>query len=355
MNATTFGVDTAKNVFQVHGVDASTGEITRKKLPRAKFTAFFAGLQPARVAMEACGGAHHWARSLSALGHQVELLPPKQVRGFISANKDDAADARGVWLAAHHSDIRRVPVKTCQQQAVLSLHRMRSHWISVRTATLNAMRGLLYEFGVVLPKGKQVGLKHLAEHRPEIDDSLPALMVRLLNHQLLALQDIERHVRAMDDEIAAVQKGDPAAQRLRQAPGIGVLGATALAAMLGDGSGWRNGREFACCLGLAPRHTGTGGKVRMAGISKRGDPYVRTLLINGARVIATVKHPAPWITQMLARRPFNVVIVAVAHKLARTAWAIVAHGRDYDANWQSKPPATSATPALPVLPAAMSA
>jgi transposase len=331
-------VDLAKNVFQVHWVDAGSGEIGRKKLSRAKFSEFFARRVPARVVMEACGGAHHWARSLQALGHHVELLPAHQVRGFVAGNKDDAADARGIWLAAQQMDIRRVPPKSAQQQAVLSLHRMRSHWVSIRTASINAMRSLLAEFGVVLPRGKRAGLKYLGEHRAEIEAQLPELMVRLLADQLLALQDIQRHVQTMENELEAMQQADAAALRLRQTPGLGVLGATALAATLGNGSGWRNAREFAACTGLVPRHSGTGGKVRIASISKRGDSYLRTLLINGARSLVRRKHPEPWVAQLLQRRPFNVVVVAVAHKLARTAWAIVAHQREYDAQWKSKPP-----------------
>ena len=339
MNATaTYAVDTAKNVMQVHWVVPGTGEIKRKKLSRAKFSDFFAQLQPARVVMEACGGAHHWGRSLSALGHQVELLPARQVRAFVCGNKDDAADARAIWLAAQQSDIRRVPVKTCEQQAVLSLHRMRTHWISVRTATINALRSLLYEFGVVLPVGKQIALKALAAQRADIDGNLPASMVRLMDAQLLALKEVEHNVKVFEQEIALVQKSQDTAKRLRQVPGLGVLGATALAAVLGDGTGWRNGREFACCLGLTPRHTGTGGKVRMGGLSKRGDPYVRTLLASGARAVLISPHPPQWASQLLARRPFNVVVMALAHKLARTAWALVAHGRSYDKQWQSSPP-----------------
>lgn len=338
MNATTYGMDIAKNVFQIHWVDGDTGEIRRKKLSRAKVTEFFAPRGPGRIAIEACGSAHHWARVLTALGHQVELLPAQQVRPFVSGNKDDAADARAIWRAAQQSDIRRVPVKSGEQQAVLSLHRMRAHWVSVRTATVNALRGLLYEFGVILPKGRETGLKQLAEQRAEINDKLPAVMVRLVDDQLRALDDVEQHVQAMEDEIALLLKNLQSAQRLQQTPGIGVLSATALAATLGDGTGWRNGREFACCLGLAPSHRGTGGKVRMGGISKRGNPYLRTLLVNGARSLATREHPAPWIVQLLAKRPFNVVVVAVAHKIARVAWAIVAHGRQYDASWHSTPP-----------------
>ena len=344
MNATTYGVDIAKNVFQIHWVDPTTGEIGRRKLSRAKFIEFFAQRQCARIVMEACGGAHHWGRALGAMGHQVELLPAHQVHDFVHGNKDDAADARGVWRAGHDSEIRRVPIKSVEQQGVLSLHRMRSHWVSVRTATINALRGLLYEFGVVLPKGKQAGLKALGAQRVDIDARLPAMMVRLVDEQLLGLHDIERHVTAMDREIAVVQKTNTTAQRLRKAPGIGVLGATGLSAALGDGSGWRSGREFACCLGLVPGHTGTGGKVHIAGMSKRGDPYLRNLLIAGARAVVSGAKAAPWIAQLLERRPFNVVVVAVAHKLARTAWALVAHGREYDASWKSKPPARAAQP-----------
>lgn len=337
MNATTIAVDIAKSVMQLHWVDP-TGEIKRKKLTRAKFLEFFAQRLPARVVMEACGGAHHWARTLAALGHHVELLPAHQIRAFVRGNKDDAADARAIWLAAHQSDIRRVPVKSCEQQAVLALHRMRSHWITVRTATVNALRGLLYEFGVVLPKGKESGLKTLRDERARIDAELPASMTRLADEQLSALQEIDKHVQFFDAQIAELQKSQPTAKQLRKVPGFGVLGATAFAAVLGDGRAWRNGREFSCCIGLAPRHYGTGGKVRMGGMSKHGDSYLRTLAICGARSVLSSPNPPAWATQLLARRPFNVVTVALANKMARTAWALVAHGRTYDGQWQSTPP-----------------
>jgi transposase len=341
MNATTFAVDTAKSVMQLHWVEADSGEIKHKKLTRLKFSEFFAQRLPARVVMEACGGAHHWARTLAALGHQVELLPARQVRAFVRGNKDDAADARAIWLAAQQSDIRRVPVKSCEQQAVLALHRTRAHWICVRTATVNALRGLLYEFGVVLPGGKQAGLKALQDNRASVDARLPASMVRLVDEQLRALHEIEKNVKVFDNEIAQVQKADEHAKTLREIPGVGVLGATALAAVLGDGSGWRNGREFSCCVGLPPRHRGTGGKVRMGGLSKRGDPYLRTLLVNGARSVVTGPRPPAWVAQLLLRRPINVVVVALANKLARTAWVLIKHGRSYNAQWQSAPPATA--------------
>ena len=342
MNATTYGVDTAKNVMQVHWVDAQTGQIGRKKLSRAKFSEFFAQIKPSRAAMEACGGSHHWARTLGALGHQVELLPAGQVRAFVRGNKDDAADARAIWLAAQQSDIRRVPIKSCEQQAVLSLHRMRSHWVCVRTATINALRGLLYEFGVVLPQGKNAGLKALTGRRAELEAQLPPTMVRLVQAQLGTLGDVQRHVQTLDDEIAEVQRTNETALRLRQVPGIGVLGATALAATLGDGKGWRGPRVFSASLGLPPRHTGTGGKVHLGGLSKRGDPYLRSLLINGARAVVCQANPPPWVAELLLRRHFNVVVVALANKLARTAWALVAHGRAYDGQWVSLAPSPAA-------------
>ena len=338
---TTYAVDTAKSVMQLHWVDGASGEIGRKKLSRAKFIEFFAALQPARVVMEACGGAHHWGRSLGAMGHRVELLPARQVRAFVRGNKDDAADARAIWLASQHGDIRRVPVKSSQQQAVLSLHRMRSHWVCVRTATLNMLRGLLYEFGVVLPPGKVLGLKVLAARRAEIDLLLPALMQRALDQQLAGLRQLEQEVEHLEAELALLQKADPAAKTLRQVPGIGLLGATALAATLGDASGWRNAREFATSLGLTPRHSGTGGKVTMGGINKRGDPYLRTLLVSGARAVANAPSAPEWVRQLMRRRPANVAVVALANKLARTAWALLAHGRRYERAWMSKPAPTA--------------
>ena len=339
MNRTTYGLDIAKNVMQLHWVEIETGEIGRKKLARAKLADHFARLQPVRVVMEACGSAHHWARVLGALGHQVELLPARQVRPFVRSNKDDAADARAIWVAAQQSDIRRVPQKTVEQQAVMALHRTRTHWVSVRTATVNALRGTLYEFGVILPGGKKAGLKALGVHRAEVDAKVPATVQRLIDGQLATLKDIERRIDELEAEIAAQQKQLPTARTLRKVPGIGLLGASALAATLGDGRGWRSGREFSASLGIVPAHSGTGGKARVGHLSKRGDPYLRTLLIHGARsVITHAKDQPKWLEQLLARRPLNVVAVALANKMARTAWALVAHGRDYQREWKSTPP-----------------
>lgn len=341
MDRTTYGLDIAKNVMQLHWVDAETGEIGRKKLARARLGAYFAQLKPVRIVMEACGSAHHWARVLGA-----ELLPAAQVRPFVRSNKDDAADARAIWLAAQHGDIRRVPQKSVQQQAVLALHRTRSHWISVRTATVNSLRGLLYEFGVVLRGGRKAGLKALAAQRAAIDEQIPTLMRSLVDGQLQTLGHIGERIDALECEIAALQEQLEGARKLDQVPGIGVLGATALAATLGDAKAWRSGREFSASLGLVPAHAGTGGKVRIGRLSKRGDPYLRTLLIHGARsVIEHAKDKPKWLEQLLARRPLNVAVVALANKMARMAWAIVAHGRAYQRDWQSAKPGSGAAQA----------
>lgn len=339
MDRTTYGLDLAKSVMQLHWVDSQTGQINRKKVPRAKLAEYFAPLQPVRVAMEACGSAHHWARVLGDLGHQVELLPAQHVKPFVRSNKDDAADARAIWVAAQQEDLRRVPIKSREQQAVLAVHRTRSHWVTVRTATVNALRGLLYEFGVVLRGGRNAGLKALAQQRAEIDAQLPATMQSLVDGQLQMLVQVEQRIEALEHQLAALQKQIDSARTLRQVPGIGLLGATALAATLGDGKDWRSGREFSASLGLVPAHSGTGGKTRVGKISKRGDSYLRTLLINGARsVIERTKHQPLWLEKMLARRPVNVVVVALANKMARTAWALIAHGRTYQPQWKSNVP-----------------
>lgn len=341
MDRTTYGLDIAKNVMQLHWVDAQTGEIGRRKLARGRLSAYFAQLQPVRIVMEACGSAHHWARVLGALGHEVELLPAAQVRPFVRSNKDDAADARAIWLAAQQGDIRRVPQKSVEQQAMLALHRTRSHWVSVRTATVNSLRGLLYEFGVVVRGGRKAGLRALVEQRALIEAQIPATMRALVDGQLQMLASIGQRIDQLEREIAALQRQLPAARELDRVPGIGVLGSTALAATLGDGKAWRSGREFSACIGLVPAHAGTGGRVRVGHLSKRGDPYLRTLLIHGARAVIEHASDQPqWLRQLLGRRPMNVAVVALANKMARTAWAIVAHGRAYQRDWQGVKPST---------------
>jgi len=331
VNVTTYAIDIAKSVFQLHWVEPDTGEIHRKKLQRAKVLEFFVRREPGRIVMEACGGAHHWGRELSKLGHQVELLPAHKVKESVSGNKDDARDARAIWITANLRDVRRVVVKTAQQQAELFAHRVRSHWVSLRTATVNQLRSMLYEFGVVAPKGRKKVVEWVAEHRAQVEEQVPPALIRLLDQQLEVLRELDHRIAVDEQVIAQAQQGNETARELRKVPGIGPLGASALAATLGDGKGWKSSREFACCQGLVPGHSGTGGKVRMGKITKRGDPYIRTLLIHGSRNLVRVANPPQWIADMLKRRPFNVVATAVAHKLARIAWSIAAHGGTFDA------------------------
>lgn len=332
MDVTTYGVDVAKAVMQVYWVDASTGEIGQRTLKRSQLPGFFARRPVGRIVMEACGSAHYWARTLGALGHEVRLVHARHVRPYVRGNKNDATDARAIWSAGHAPQMRWVPVKDEQQQAVLALHRVRSHWVKVRTQVVNALRGLLYEFGVVLPGGRQAGLGAIRAHRAQLDARLPAVLHPLIDGQLQMLGQIEQRTEAIEAQLAALESQLDSARRVRAIPGVGPLGATALAALLAeDAKGYRTGREFAACLGLVPKHSGTGGKVVIGKLSKRGDPYVRTLLIHGARsVITHGRHHVGWVQQMLQRRPFNVVVVALANKMARTAWALVAHGRDYE-------------------------
>lgn len=338
MNATTYAVDIAKSVFHVHWVEPETGEIHNRKLSRAKFSAFIAQRQPGRIVMEACGSAHYWGRTFMALGHQVELLPAFEVHKRVIGNKDDCADAAAIWLTAQSATVRRVPVKTVQQQADLTVHRVRSQLVRERTARVNALRGLLYEFGVVMPKGRRLGLRWLADNRAQIEQRLPERMQRLVQLQLDTLRQLDEHIEVLEAEVKEMVSTSELARRLIKVPGLGCLSASAGASLVGDASGWRNARQFACCLGLEPSHVGTGGKVRMGPISKRGDAYLRTLLIHGARNLVRTAAPSQWIARMLERRPFNVVATAVAHKLARIMWAMAAHGREYDPNWLSQAP-----------------
>jgi len=339
----TYGLDIAKNVMQLHWVEPESGEIQRRKLSRAKLADFFAQRQPGVIALEACASAHHWGRTLGALGHQVQLLPARQVRVFVRGNKDDAADARAIWLAAQHGDIRRVPLKSQEQQTIQAIHRTRTHWVSVRTATINALRGLLYEFGAALPKGRHAGLNALIAQAAQLDAKLPEPMAALVHHQLAAIRQLDEYISVFEGQLRQLCRALDTARRLVEVPGIGVIGASALAAKLGDGVGWRNAREFASCLGLTPKHTGTGGKVVMGGLSKRGDPFLRTVLTNGARAVLSTPKAPPWAQSLLLRRPFNVVVVALANKMARMAWAIIAKGRRYEPQWQSVPPAQAAS------------
>jgi len=338
ISRTVVGVDTAKRVFQLHWVDVETGEIVDLKLTRAKLLEHFANRAPCVVAMEACGGTQHWARRLRELGHDPWLLPAKAVRPFVCGNKNDAHDARAIWTAAQMPDVRTVTVKSEEQQAVLALHRMRRQLVKFRTAQINGLRGLLTEYGEVMPQGRAGMRRGMTGALERVSERLPALVIDTLREQWARVARLDEEVGEIERRIGVWHRGNADSRRVAEIPGVGVLTATAVVAAMGDPTAFRSARQFAAWLGLVPRHEGTGGRVRMLGISKRGDRYLRTLLIHGARSALThAKAPPEWAVRLAERRPANVVTVALANKTARTIWALLAHDRAYRADFVSQP------------------
>jgi transposase len=330
MKITTFGLDLAKRVFQLHWVDMETGEICRRQLKRSEVAEFFAKRAPAVVAMEACGSAHYWARKLKALGHEVKLIAAQFVRPFVKSNKTDAADAQAIWEAVQRPGMKFVAVKSEGQQSVLTLHRVRELSVKMRTMQINQLRGLLYEFGVNLPAGRQRGMERIPSELEKLEGVLPAMVIETVRSQLKRIEELDKDIAAIEKKLSAWKKEDAASKKLMEIPGVGLLSATATVATIGDARAFKSGREFAAFLGLVPRQSGTGGRVKLLGISKRGDVYLRTLLIHGARsVITHGKQREPWLDKLLTRRPFNAVCVALANKMARTIWALLAHDRTY--------------------------
>jgi transposase len=337
MEITTVGLDLAKNVFQVHGVNAHGKAKLRKQLRRDQVIAFFANLPPCLIGMEACGSAHHWARKLQALGHTVKLMAPQFVKPYVKSNKNDAADAEAICEAVTRPTMRFVPIKNVEQQAVLALHRVRQGFVKARTAQANQIRGLLGEFGLVVPQG----IAYIAQRVPQlIEDasidlpgSFRVLIQRLLEHLKLLHQQVEE----IETRIKSWHRSNETSRRLEKVPGIGPLTASALAATVGDAKNFDSGRQLAAWLGLVPRQHSSGGKQNLLGMSKRGDAYLRTLLIHGARSViyrATQRaNPEEWAFKVTIRRNKNVAAVALANKTARIAWALLAHEREFRAGY----------------------
>lgn len=334
MKLTTIGIDLAKNVFQVHGADDKGRAVLKKQLKRAQMLPFFANLVPCTVGMEACGGAHYWARKLRDLGHDVRLIAPQYVKPYVKRNKNDAADAEAICEAVSRPHMPTVPIKSAEQQALLGLHRARQGFVKARTAQVNQIRGLLAEYGMVLPQG----IAHVTQRVPALIEeganALPGgfrlLIQRLLDH----LKGLDQQVGELEREIQLWHRENPASQRLAEIPGIGPLTASALVATVGDAKSFKNGRQLAAWLGIVPRQHSTGGKATLLGISKRGDSYLRTLLIHGARAVirVTERKPGanPWLSALVARRNKNVAAVALANKNARMVWALLSQDREYD-------------------------
>ena len=333
MQITTIGLDIAKNVFQVHGIDAAEKVVVRKQVRRGQVMKFFTALSPCLVGIEACATAHHWARELTKLGHEVRLMPAKDVKAYVKRNKNDAADAEAICEAVRRPTMRFVGVKSAEQQGRLMQHRTRDLLLRQRTQLINALRGHMGELGMVAAQGRE-GLKTLLaiiakgadEHLPV--DARASLIV--LAAQLEALQTM---IGAIEKRIVGQHRASEASKRLASIPGIGFLGASAITATVTDPSAFRSGRDFAAWIGLVPRQDSTGGKQKLGPISKQGDRYLRRLLVIGAHsVLRRAKQSPqnyPWLTQLLARRPFKVVAVALANKMARVAWALLARGGTY--------------------------
>lgn len=337
-NKTVVGVDSAKRVFQLHWVEMQTGEIVSEQLKREKFLEHFAKRAPCLIGMEACGGSQHWARKLVALGHEVKLLPAKMVKPFVGGNKNDIADARAIWTAVQQPGIKTVAVKSEAQQAVLALHRMRQQLVKFRTAQINGLRGLLTEYGEVMPLGKTRVARTVPGALQRLAERLPAFLIESLREQLERIDKLDEQVSEIERRLAQWHKQDPGSRRIAEIAGVGLLTATAAVATIGDAKTFKSGREFSAFVGLVPRQSGTGGRVRLLGISKRGDRYLRTLLIHGARsVLKNSKEPSEWTTNLAKRRPYNVTVVALANKMARTIWALLAHERVYQKGYVSQP------------------
>lgn len=340
MKITTVGVDLAKKLFQVHGVDERGAPVLRKQLKRSQVLSFFANLTPCLIGMEACCSAHHWARQLQKLGHTVKLMAPQFVKPYVKTNKNDMADAEAICEAVSRPTMRFVPMKNGEQQAVLALHRARQGFVRARTAQANQIRGLLAEYGMIIPRGIcQIG-KRLPDILEDGENDLPGLFRRLLQRLGEHLKELDRQVSELDAQIQLWHRQHEGSCRLEQIPGIGPITASALVASIGDANSFKNGRQLAAWLGLVPRQHCSGGKTMLLGISKRGDGYLRTLLVHGARAVLRVadrkpNYEASWLAGLLKRRHPNVAAVALANKNARVVWALLRHDRTYDARYRA--------------------
>ena len=333
MKATTIGIDLAKNVFQVHAVNEYGKTVLKKQLKRDQMAKFFANLPATLIGMEACSGAHYWARKLTGMGHDVRLMAPQFVKPYVKTNKNDAADAEAICEAVARPNMRFVPIKNIEQQAVLSLHRVRQGFISARTAQANQIRGLLSEYGIIIPQGISNITKLVPDLLEDASNELPGMFRLLVDRLMDHFKELYRQVAEIDVQIKAWHRQSDLSCKLEKIPGVGPVTATALVATIGDAKNFDNGRQVAAWLGLVPRQHSSGGKSNLLGISKRGDSYLRMLLIHCARaVIFSAKRKGVqegWVHELVKRRNHNIAAVALANKIARTVWALWAHDREF--------------------------
>jgi transposase len=331
--ATTIGLDLAKNVFQVHGIDATGRVVLRRKLRRGEVLDFFAALPPATVGMEACGGAHYWGRELARLGHTVRLMPPAYVKPYVKRGKTDAVDAEAICEAVTRPTMRFVPAKTEAQQAAAVQLRTRELLVRQRTQAVNALRAHLAEYGIIAAQGAAKLVELVGVVRDDQDHRLPTLARGVLRELVRQIEVLEESIERLDRQLVRQTREDETARRLTSIPGIGAITAAALQGLVPDPQGFASARHFAAWLGLTPRLNSSGGKERLGRISKQGNPMLRQLLVLGAT--ACLRHArrdpegATWAGRLLARRPFKVAAVALANKMARVAWALLVKGGTY--------------------------
>ena len=341
MNATTVGVDLAKNVFEIALADERGHIVERQRLNRARFERFFNNRSACRIVMEACGSAHHHARRLSSQGHEVILLPAQYARAYVRRNKTDAADAAALIEAARCPDIRPVPIKSVDQQALQQLHRLRSQWMAARTARLNFLRGTLREFGISIPVGARRAIQAVRDSLANTCSPVPTLLHSSLFELLAEIESLEQRCGHIDRELERLTAHDAVVERLLRIPGVGPLTATALRASVVDVQRFPSARHFASWLGLTSREHSSGERRRLGRISKQGDPYLRTLLIHGARAVLLAARSAQrrgssldrlriWALDVQQRRGHNKAAVALANKIARIVWATWRHGRNFN-------------------------
>ena len=331
---TTIGLDIAKSIFQVHGVDAAGQVVVRRQLKRRYVLAFFEKLPPCLIGVEACASSHHWSRELQALGHKVRLMPPAYVRPYVKRQKNDAADAEAICEAVTRANMRFVETKTPEQQSCLMLHRTRHLFIRQQTAVINAIRGHLAEYGIVAPVGRNGVEELLGVVADASDKRLPEIARACLAALGAQLRMLKAQILEFDRMINAWHRSNETSKRLDEIPGVGPALATALVASVADPRAFRSGRDFSAWIGLVPKQHSSGGKDKLGGISKQGDRYLRSLFTAGALAVIRyakihgAKH-RPWLTALLARRPTKVAAVALANKIARMAWAMMARGERY--------------------------
>jgi transposase len=343
----TIGIDLAKKVFQFHGIDSAGEVVIRRAVKRRELLPFAATLPACVIGMEACATAHHWARELARLGHEVKLIPPAYVKAYVRRQKNDAADAAAICEAVTRPAMRFVPIKSAEQQCVLMLHRVRELLVGQRTALINALRGHLAEFGVVAPQGKRHVAELVAVVADAADGRLPEIARGALALLVRQMQRLDQEIDGLDKRILAWHRADESSRRLATIPGIGPVTATAIVASVTDPSMFNSGREFAAFLGLVPRQSSSGGKERLGRISKMGDRYIRTLLVVGATAVLRYakKGGSPsktWAEALLQRKPFKLAAVALANKTARIAWAVLVRGGTYQAGKAVAPAAEAA-------------